>query len=390
MSFMGIMDKVKKILFDEDVVEVPVSSDELPERTPKSVKKEEKRESAGFIEYHKHEDVEENPIKEIKVPKEEVVVKEDEKKRFNFPEDIDFEREIPTRQKNYEDMNLSLFDEEDDIKSEGIVNSYRVSEPVKEPIGKKEIKDYRKMLGSEKGEVEKKPFQNTPVISPVWGILDKNYKPEEIVTRAERVTKVNTGAVPRSYGPVSYNDQPLPVKKYSKNEESSLKEDLVELNSTISDMISEDVEEEREEIKRELPRDEVRDFESEIENIVEEEILPTHSIADIHEDESDEVIQTSDYEEYEEVTSNYEDIKSINEEEMEHNSIEDAFESTSEFDSIKERDIHDEEDEEEPLVDLETLIDKRDDEDDDAGLDNTIETDLFNLIDSMYKDDEEE
>lgn len=387
---MGIMDKVKKILFDEDVVEVPVSSDELPERTPKSVKKEDKHESTGFIEYHKHEEVEEDPIKEIKVPKEEKEP-EEEKKRFNFPEDIDFEREIPTRQKNYEDMDLSLFDDEDDIKSEGIVNSYRVSEPVKEPV-KKEIKDYRKMLGSEKGEVEKKPFQNTPVISPVWGILDKNYKPEEIVTRAEKLTKVNTGAVPRSYGPVSYNDQPLPVKKYTKPEDKkSLKEDLVELNSTISDMINEDIEEKREEIKKELPKDEVRDFENEIENIVEEEILPTHSIEDIHEEETgDEVIQTSDYDDYEELTTSYQDNKSINDEENEHNSIEDAFESTSEFDSIKKRDIHEDDDEEEPLVDLETLVNKKDDDEDDAGLDNTIETDLFNLIDSMYKDDEEE
>lgn len=30
---MGLMDKVKKILFDEDEVEIPVNSDELPERT---------------------------------------------------------------------------------------------------------------------------------------------------------------------------------------------------------------------------------------------------------------------------------------------------------------------------------------------------------------------
>lgn len=379
---MGIMDKVKKILFDEDVVEVPVSSDELPERTPKNVKKENVHESTGFIEYHKHEEVEENPIKEIKVPKEEPP-KEEEKKPFNFPEDIDFEKEIPTRQKNYEDMNLSIFDDETDIRSEGIVNSYRVSEPVKE-TPKKEIRDYRKMLGNEKGEVEKKPFQNTPVISPVWGILDKNYKPEEIVNRTERITKVNTGAVPRTYGPVSYNDQPLPVKKYDKPEkDNSLKEDLVELNSTISDMISEDVPE-----KRELPNEEIREFEDKIESIVEEEILPTHSIDDI--DNNDDVIQTSDYDNYDEVTSAYDD-NSIESDENEHNSIEDAFESTSEFDSINERDSQiDDDDEEEPLVDLKTLVDKKDDDDDDEGLDNTIETDLFNLIDSMYKDDEEE
>ncbi len=32
---MGLMDKVKKILFDEDEIEVPVKSDELPKREVK-------------------------------------------------------------------------------------------------------------------------------------------------------------------------------------------------------------------------------------------------------------------------------------------------------------------------------------------------------------------
>ena len=32
-----------------------------------------------------------------------------------------------------------------------------------------------------------------PVISPVWGVLDKNYKPEEIVDKTEAMVKSNTG-----------------------------------------------------------------------------------------------------------------------------------------------------------------------------------------------------
>ena len=32
---MGLMDKVKKILFDEDEIEVPVKSDTLPKRETK-------------------------------------------------------------------------------------------------------------------------------------------------------------------------------------------------------------------------------------------------------------------------------------------------------------------------------------------------------------------
>ena len=58
-----------------------------------------------------------------------------------------------------------------------------------------------------------------------------------------------------------------------------------------------------------------------------------------------------------------------------------------ENDSVEE---YDQEDEEE-LVDLDSIVNKTSDDetDDDAGLDNTIETDLFNLIDSMYKDEDE-
>lgn len=111
-------------------------------------------------------------------------------------------------------MNLNFFDEEpeEEIKLVKEVNSFTTEKAPQKK--KREIKDYRKMLSAdEEPSKEKKPFTNTPVISPVWGILDKNYKPEEIVDRTETLTKLNTGAVPRSYGPVSYNDQPLVQKK---------------------------------------------------------------------------------------------------------------------------------------------------------------------------------
>ena len=57
---MGLMDKVKKILFDEDEIEVPVKSDTLPKR---ETKKEEFPSRGSFINHHEQE--EENPIKEM-------------------------------------------------------------------------------------------------------------------------------------------------------------------------------------------------------------------------------------------------------------------------------------------------------------------------------------
>lgn len=67
-----------------------------------------------------------------------------------------------------------------------------------------------------------------------------------------------------------------------------------------------------------------------------------------------------------------------------NNNIEDAFESTSEFDSINESDT--EVEDITPTVDIDNLIKDEDDE----NLDDTIETNLFNLIDSMYKSDDTE
>lgn len=383
---MGLMDKVKKILFDEDVIEVPVDSDELPERTPKKVKKEEPTEKKGFIEYHHNDDEEkeEDTIKEVVIPKEEVV---EEKKKFNFPEDIDFEQELPSRSRNYDDLDLS-YTEEKEIKRVETINEYVKTEEIHR--AQKEVKDYRKMLSDENSKTEKKPFKNTPVISPVWGILDKNYKPEEIVEKREVLNKVNTGATPRSFGPVSYNDQPLPSakKKPVVQESTSLKEDLVELNTTISELINDTV----------SPREVLE--QTKIIEEKEEEKVPMHTIEDYQMQDNyqdDDIIQTSNYDDYvdtiEKISEPQYDINdvhdSIENDEFVNNNIEDAFETTSEFNSINERDNFD--DEEEPLIDLETLISKKDDlEDDDEGLDNTIETDLFNLIDSMYKDDEEE
>ncbi len=382
---MSFVDKFKKILFDE-----VDETEELPERTPKNNKKEDdKHNSSGFIDYHNGEE-EENPIREIKIPKEEKteVHVEEKANKFNFPVDTEFDREIPSRTRNYDEMDINLLhDDEEDIKLVKEVNSFTTE--VETSRKERDLRDYRKILEEKEEPVkEKKPFTNTPVISPVWGILDKNYKPEEIVDRTDALTKVNTGVTsPRSFGPVSYNDQPL-IQKAEKPEKQKKNEELIELNTAITDLINEPIE------KEELPKPNVKKPSKVSEKRVrekEERDIPSHSIDDIH----DEIIKTDDYDSIEEVTARNYESKRINAEESDNNNIEDAFESTSEFDSIIESDseenIQTVTDDEEELVDLDSIVNKKadDDDEDDAGLDNTIETDLFNLIDSMYKDEDE-
>lgn len=387
---MSFVDKFKKILFD-DVDD----SEELPERTPKSKKEPVKPESRGFIDYHNDED-EENPIREIKVPQEEKVAPKVEEQidKFNFPVDTEFDipaTSVPTRQRNYEEMDINFLNEEpeEEIKLVKEVNSFTTTSR-ETPRKEREVRDYRKILETpEKEKQEKKPFTNTPVISPVWGILDKNYKPEEIVDRTDVLTKVNTGAVPRSYGPVSYNDQPLvnkkkeprvPVKQPKKVAQT---EELIELNTAITDLINEPIEEERvvkPPIKKEKKEIKKPVYEEEVEDV------PSHSIDDIHDD----VIQTDNYDEIEEINTKVMN-DSIEDTEIDNNNIEDAFESTSEFDSIRENDSFEESEEDSEVVDMESIISRPEatEDEEDAGLDNTIETDLFNLIDSMYKDEDE-
>ena len=68
---MGLLGTLKKVLFDEDEVEITVNNDELPTKPNKKPEKVQ-----GFKDYHEGED--EDTIKEVKVPKEEPEVVEEE------------------------------------------------------------------------------------------------------------------------------------------------------------------------------------------------------------------------------------------------------------------------------------------------------------------------
>ncbi len=357
---MGLMDKMKKILFDEEDIEVPVTSDELPERKPKRVETPQKKESkvsTGFIDYHHDEVEEEDTIKEIVVPKEEKEEKKEElietpTPKLRFPvDDFDIPDEEILSRTSRSFSREHVEEEPKSVKKDFDELSRYFDKPTKkEP--KKEEPIFKKISSNEGVETGKKPFQVTPIISPVFGILDKNYKPEEIPNKREVINKVNNGVKKeRQFGPVSYNDEPLPKPHtYRVGEEKPLKEELVELNTTISELIqdsvtTEDVKEEtaytREERREKTP--------------IQEEVI-----------EDDPIIETENYDELDDsIEKAYEG----------NNRIEDAFEATSEFNEIRENDN--------TLEDLDEIPD-------DEHLDDTIETDLFNLIDSMYKSDSDD
>ncbi|MCX4365611.1 MAG: hypothetical protein OSJ70_07555 [Bacilli bacterium] len=450
---MGVVDKLKKILFDEEDVEIPVSSDELPERElrivadkleKKVASRSSKREvepTRGFKDYHIDE--EEDTIVELKVPKdeEEEVKPPIQEKRIKFPiddfDDDDEEEYIPTRStRDEEHKSVSSRNEisrSENARSEASrIPKYisdMANEQKKEP---REEKDYRKIIHDLDDE-NKKPFEVTPIISPVFGVLNKNYKQEELAEKKALITQTNSGAKPRLYGPVSYNDAPLPKPPVFEAKKTGLKDELVELNSTISDLISDNNEVDE------------KDIEIPAKAIVDEDLTENIDIPKLVEPEDEDLIIET--ENYDEIPSSIETISKG------HTSIEDAFEPTSEFDSITdydrevekrsiEEEISEEEYEEDEPINYEEdfvvshkieededveedtqekiepkkevankksrsskpkkVVEEDDSDDDekvyeeyekdsdDEHLDDTIETDLFNLIDSMYKDDEDE
>lgn len=158
---MGVFKKLKDVLFD-------VEDDELPviQKTPK-----------------KEEVKEENPIKEIKIPKEDYSapeVKEPRKESFNFP--IDFDEPVPSRtaKKDY------LFDDDFDVKPASHkepLRDYREPRRYDEPAPKrKDAPDYSKILTR---ETKKEAFKPSPVISPVYGILDQNYTKDDVIIKTD-------------------------------------------------------------------------------------------------------------------------------------------------------------------------------------------------------------
>ena len=169
---MGLLDKIKDLFMEEETDEEELELEEenksvyeepkdvLPKVMRDTIKKEE--------ETLKFEDL--KPLKENKVLKEEVKKTEEviPQRRFSFP--VDFEEEVtPSRvSSNYNNSNN---------KSKNVLNVEKeVPKKVSELYPKKEV-------------VQEKPkFRPTPVISPVYGILDKNYKKEEVIEKAEEDT----------------------------------------------------------------------------------------------------------------------------------------------------------------------------------------------------------
>ncbi|MDD2409721.1 MAG: hypothetical protein PHD03_03275 [Bacilli bacterium] len=151
---MGIFKKLKDVLFE-------IEEDELPIITKEDVKKESSKKVPKYQE--------ENTIQEIKIPKEELEHNEELEKTFNFPLDLE-ENKILRRN------NIDYKEKEDylDIFSEENFN--------------KRVETRSRDLIRDSYDKESRPsrvFKSSPIISPVYGILDQNYCKDDVIVKTD-------------------------------------------------------------------------------------------------------------------------------------------------------------------------------------------------------------
>lgn len=172
---MGFLNKVKNMFIEEVEVEEPVKKEVIQVKIPSPKVEEEKIEKK------------EEPIKrEIKNEVKEAAageVKEEKEEKFVFP---------------------VYFDDKDFEKIEEVKKESTLTAPPKKEV-----------YGIKKEEkVEKKIFKPTPIISPVYGILDKNYRKEEITSKKKIPT-------------ISYNsDEKIDIDSIRKKAYGTLEDDI--------------------------------------------------------------------------------------------------------------------------------------------------------------------
>ena len=185
---MGLLDKLKDLFMDEVIDDEEYELEEENKKLyeePKDILPKVMRDTI------KREETSIN-FEELKPLKEDISIKEEKTsdKKFSFP--IDFEENVaPSRVANRsanieQEMNREIPREiEREISREVPKREIHKVESIKrETVKREEVKKVE--LYPKKEVVTEKPkFKPTPVISPVYGILDKNYRKEEVREKSE-------------------------------------------------------------------------------------------------------------------------------------------------------------------------------------------------------------
>lgn len=296
---MSFISKIKNILFEEEVIEEPVNVKE-------EVKVSENVSKKTIVEPEKKPPlfdlIDDDPI-----------IEEPKREKISFEEDS--ERELFKSERTF---NFPVFDEEEFESSVPRVRSSNVlakEKPIRKPEKRLEYPRYER---TERVE-DKKKFKPSPIISPVYGILDKDYTKDDIIPKRK------DDDIPRR--------RELTIESVRKKAFGNLEDEIENTITKPREEFFEEVTEELEKTHEEVIFEEKRDIEELLRDSAHEEII-------VPEDNDDFIID---------------DIE-------------------SELEKLDEEDTLEQLDKEEKTFDEE----------------DTLEQDLFELIDSMYDDRKEE
>ena len=289
---MGLVSKLKNILFEEEEVEIPVI--EKKEKKPEVVrgyKELPKKEEVKVTNYQNYDHLEPVIQQEAKM---------EEKVRFHTDSETVSEREIFKSEKTF---NFPAFDEEEfdsfvpKKRSTNVMEHERKKQEKRveyKPEYRKDYKDYKKPEETK----EVKRFKPSPIISPVYGILDKNYTPDEITTRTEAT-------------PTRSLDVDMVRKKAFGPKEEKVVEKI-----------------------------DVKEEEILVDKALEEKMEKARTIDELLKDSSDEVIDINDAID-EEIDKSFSDVRDLDEDEFEESSRQEEKHEESLEDDTLENDLFD-------------------------------------------------
>ena len=220
---MGVFDKIKNALFEVEYVEVEEQPKKEKKDKPKKIDEDVSSDKpiAKKIVLPGKKDEKIKKIQEEELvdqdfetrPKDENI-KENDKSSFKFMDDADFRVEDePVIVRNIEDV--ETLNETENVEqapvdvnnvdiSTSVSNAYRGVSPIQSEkasymdsgykVKERESRPYGvdpsyhvsiRNYGSYDGNEDRDGFKPSPIISPIYGILDKNYKKEDVVAKKE-------------------------------------------------------------------------------------------------------------------------------------------------------------------------------------------------------------
>lgn len=197
---MGLMSKLKDLFIDVEDVEVEEEEEQVVEKTPAKVSKKEKKTEEVIIPQREvinaEEEQEEEEVK-FKLPKVMMESIENERKEeeeaLKLNENIkpknnddDYREMVPRSRSVNHNYNFDIDFEK--MSSNQNVLAMEKEKTIKEKEKPKKVADLYADPKKESVKIkkeEKKIFAPSPVISPVYGILDKNYKTDELLSKSE-------------------------------------------------------------------------------------------------------------------------------------------------------------------------------------------------------------